>query len=349
MKYRHKETGREVEALTFDELVAIGREQNPGREGPPWSFDLWGRHVTHETDDRYLVGNIRFRRGYIISFEKGDLYLWDPQPFHAEHDPVPAPVVVTPTETEMIEATERSANFMLGLAARARGALRLEEDNRRMAAEHERLRAELDAVVKDKLEAQRDLKAVRAALEGRPAHDAAAVHDLRRALDAEGYDLPALASMAIQKITDLDRSLTESKNAWKNQRATITRLQQEVRELQQSKTYAEEHLGRLAGFIGLSGMTWDYVVSETVSLIAGLHKDMRAAEARPAEIKIEMPGNAGQVWVEAHGALEPGEAEDLYVFYCVGQKTLPMLILHTCDAGGKLVPVRRGQLPRINI
>lgn len=44
-----------VQAITFDELVAIGREQNPGRVEMPWSFRYQGQPITHENDDCYLV------------------------------------------------------------------------------------------------------------------------------------------------------------------------------------------------------------------------------------------------------------------------------------------------------
>ncbi len=65
MKYQRKVT-EFVTAITFEELVSIGREQNPGREGMPWSFYYNDVHVTHENDDCYLVGSERFERGDML-------------------------------------------------------------------------------------------------------------------------------------------------------------------------------------------------------------------------------------------------------------------------------------------
>jgi hypothetical protein len=57
-KYRHKESGAIVEAVTLDELIEHGRQQNPGHEGAPASFDIWGRLVEHEADDLYKVDEL---------------------------------------------------------------------------------------------------------------------------------------------------------------------------------------------------------------------------------------------------------------------------------------------------
>lgn len=62
--------------ITFDQLVAIGREQNPGRVEMPWSFTYEGHPVTHENDNCYLVGGqdqVRFERGYRLLIVNGVL------------------------------------------------------------------------------------------------------------------------------------------------------------------------------------------------------------------------------------------------------------------------------------
>lgn len=70
-----------VEAITFDELVAYGL-QNAGahiHNGMPWSFEYKGRRITHETDDWYLVdtifGTMNMKKGdMLVSDWKGELY-----------------------------------------------------------------------------------------------------------------------------------------------------------------------------------------------------------------------------------------------------------------------------------
>ncbi len=202
-KYRHRQTGQIVEAVTFDELVEIGREQNPGRPGMPWSFEIWGYHVTHETDTRYLVGQVKVTTGGVIAFgQRRILMLFGAGEFPGIFDPVtetpdtsqPAP---PPTELDIIEATEKSAQMMLGMAARARGAVWLEEENAK-------LQRRLDEVITSRADDRITLARLRIDL-------GKATDTLSKALGAEDYDLNGLVAMAIEKIRDLDRKLTESK------------------------------------------------------------------------------------------------------------------------------------------
>ena len=55
MKYLTKSI--EVEAFTFDEVVAMGLDVSDNVvDGVPWAFSLHGTQFTHETNDRYILG-----------------------------------------------------------------------------------------------------------------------------------------------------------------------------------------------------------------------------------------------------------------------------------------------------
>jgi len=79
MKFRKKPVV--IEAITFDELVAHGREHcGPhAHNGMPWSFEYKGQPITHENDDCYLIptleGSMKFTRGdMLITGVKGEIY-----------------------------------------------------------------------------------------------------------------------------------------------------------------------------------------------------------------------------------------------------------------------------------
>ena len=60
-----------VEAITFEELVEVGKSQGvPLYNGLPWSFEYQGHAITHEDDDCYLVptptGTAQFKRGEML-------------------------------------------------------------------------------------------------------------------------------------------------------------------------------------------------------------------------------------------------------------------------------------------
>jgi len=69
-----------IEAITFDELVAIGIGVGaPIHNGMPWSFVYMGQPINIESDDCYLVptleGTMRFERGaMLITGVKGEIY-----------------------------------------------------------------------------------------------------------------------------------------------------------------------------------------------------------------------------------------------------------------------------------
>lgn len=92
-RFRMRQT---VEAITFDELVAIGREQNPGRIGMPWSFAYQGKPITHENDDCYLVPGAagwtqRLTRGCrLVTLPGGDLFVVKPEDFETNYEAVAA-------------------------------------------------------------------------------------------------------------------------------------------------------------------------------------------------------------------------------------------------------------------
>ncbi len=64
---RYRRKADEIEAITFEELVAHGIAQGvPLTNGMPWSFEYQGHPITHENDNCYLVmtaeGQMRFER-----------------------------------------------------------------------------------------------------------------------------------------------------------------------------------------------------------------------------------------------------------------------------------------------
>lgn len=81
-----------VEAITFDELVAYGKENGANIvDGMPWSFFYHGHPVTHETDDCYLIptleGTMRMGRGdMLITGVKGEIYPCKSDAFAATYD-----------------------------------------------------------------------------------------------------------------------------------------------------------------------------------------------------------------------------------------------------------------------
>ena len=70
----------EIEAITFDELVAHGRKTAAVIPTEmPWAFDYKGQPITHENDDCYLIptfeGTMKFNRGdMLITGVKGEIY-----------------------------------------------------------------------------------------------------------------------------------------------------------------------------------------------------------------------------------------------------------------------------------
>lgn len=96
MKVRKKPV--EVEAITFDELVAHGlmdAKVNPGAnvvDGVPWSFHYKGHPITHENNDCYLIptleGTMKFNRGdMLITGVKGEIYPCKADIFAATYEP----------------------------------------------------------------------------------------------------------------------------------------------------------------------------------------------------------------------------------------------------------------------
>ena len=92
MKFKKKPVV--VEAITFEELVAIGIASGcPAYNGMPWSFDYAGHPITHENDDCYLIptleGTMRFSRGdMLITGVKGEIYPCKPDIFAATYEAV---------------------------------------------------------------------------------------------------------------------------------------------------------------------------------------------------------------------------------------------------------------------
>lgn len=89
-KYRKKPVM--IEAITFNELVAIGiTSGTPLVKGMPWSFLYAGHAVTHENDDCYLIptleGTMRFERGdMLITGVAGEIYPCKREIFDATYE-----------------------------------------------------------------------------------------------------------------------------------------------------------------------------------------------------------------------------------------------------------------------
>lgn len=84
-----------IDAYTFDEFLAYGREQAPKdaalHNGYPWHFKFHGHPVTHENDNLYLVptleGTMNFRRGDMILVGiKGEVYPCEREIFEASYE-----------------------------------------------------------------------------------------------------------------------------------------------------------------------------------------------------------------------------------------------------------------------
>lgn len=83
----------EVEAITFDELVKLGKA-NSGNvvNGMPWSFEYKGHRITHENDECYLIptmeGTMRFTADdMLITGIQGEIYPCKKDIFFAAYDP----------------------------------------------------------------------------------------------------------------------------------------------------------------------------------------------------------------------------------------------------------------------
>ncbi len=72
-KYIHQ--NELVEVLTFDEFIEVGKILGANIVNDmPWSFEFHGYPVTHENDNWYIVGDMDFRRGDLITLDQyGDI------------------------------------------------------------------------------------------------------------------------------------------------------------------------------------------------------------------------------------------------------------------------------------
>jgi len=92
VKYRKKPVV--IEAITFDELVAHGRESGCplyGAKQMPWSFDYEGQPITHENDECYLIPTLEgtMKMGptdMLITGVKGEIYPCKADIFAATYD-----------------------------------------------------------------------------------------------------------------------------------------------------------------------------------------------------------------------------------------------------------------------
>jgi hypothetical protein len=91
-KYRKKPVV--IEAITFDELVQIGKDQKvPLYGGMPWSFTYQNQPITHGNNDCYLIptseGTMKFgREDMLITGVKGEIYPCKIDIFQATYEKV---------------------------------------------------------------------------------------------------------------------------------------------------------------------------------------------------------------------------------------------------------------------
>ena len=95
-----------IEAITFDELLEIGKSQGAALYGDaqvPWVIEYAGVNITHETDDCYLIPTLegvhQMRRGdMLITGVAGELYPCKSAIFSATYERV--------DEGEMMEVSQ---------------------------------------------------------------------------------------------------------------------------------------------------------------------------------------------------------------------------------------------------
>lgn len=95
MKYVKKP--RVVEAITFNELVEYGKDQDGNIVGGmPWSFKYKGQPITHENDTCYLIptreGVMQFTPDdMLITGVHGEIYPCKKTIFEDSYEPVTPP------------------------------------------------------------------------------------------------------------------------------------------------------------------------------------------------------------------------------------------------------------------
>lgn len=73
-----------TEAYTFEEFVTYGKRHTTNIvNGMPWSFVFFDKPVTHENDDLYIIGNIKFKRGEVICIAEWGVYPMPEETFNA--------------------------------------------------------------------------------------------------------------------------------------------------------------------------------------------------------------------------------------------------------------------------
>lgn len=83
-----------VDAITFDELVAHGRENGANIvNGMPWAWKFNGHSITHETDECYLISTLEgtmkmSRTDMLITGVMGEIYPCKRDIFAATYEPV---------------------------------------------------------------------------------------------------------------------------------------------------------------------------------------------------------------------------------------------------------------------
>lgn len=91
MRFRKKPVV--IEAFTFDEFVAYGREHAESAvDGVPWHFKFAGHPITHERDDCYLIptseGTMQLTPAdMLIVGVKGEIYPCKLDIFQATYEP----------------------------------------------------------------------------------------------------------------------------------------------------------------------------------------------------------------------------------------------------------------------
>jgi len=114
-----------IEAITFDELVRYGLATGVHPvDGVPWHFIYRGHHISHETDDCYLIptleGTMKFNRGdMLITGVEGEIYPCRMDIFKATYEnaseAAPSPIDLMTTDDMVKELSKRNKHVLLCL------------------------------------------------------------------------------------------------------------------------------------------------------------------------------------------------------------------------------------------
>lgn len=375
MKYRHKPSGDIVEIVTFDELVAIGREQNPGRVEMPWTFKWNGIHVSHETANCYLIGGgVRFERGQFLGFSPASgttyriLNLSDPEAWEPVKD-------TTPT-LSYSGATDRMLLEIANMVALAKTAGQLKTDLEREKQERNKLETACNEFVEllkrrtSERENWEDTAAqharnedyYRGLLDQIAGHLGEAAHtcdDGSRSEDPLRAKLPELVGAWMEKylaLCKIHNSVEPSAAPYLDQ--VLDACSHGLRALCLTRDYVGE--GLLPAIDGWEWMDAGHKLAAVVpdsewaaEFHARVAKGKEALKTRYNDVPHETPPAApapDPVWCQVEGTIRSDDFDYCHVLLTETSGKLPVaLLLCSRNPDGTLTPVPRGFLPTYKI